>query len=187
MSAGITAGARGAAAGLGQASAGNARKLPHPRKPGLKSKSRGLETTARAAVERREASAPEAGGSRKRIVRGARRARSAGRWQHLFVWCGRFRLRLPALRLPLFIWRRNISGFRLYRKTRARSAPRERDRFSSPLAGEDRSRVARSGEGRARSTAAGPHPARRFAARRPLPQGERAYGASVAFDVYRLP
>ena len=62
MSAGITAGARGAAAGLGQASAGNARTLPRPRKPGLKSKSRGLETTARAAVERREASAPEAGG-----------------------------------------------------------------------------------------------------------------------------
>jgi hypothetical protein len=60
MSAGITAGARGAAAGLGQASAGNARTLARPRKPGLKSKSRGLETTARAAVERREASAPEA-------------------------------------------------------------------------------------------------------------------------------
>jgi hypothetical protein len=38
MSAGITAGARGASAGLGQASAGNARKLPRPRKPGLKSK-----------------------------------------------------------------------------------------------------------------------------------------------------
>ena len=103
MSAGITAGARGAAAGLGQASAGNARKLPRPRKPGLKSKSRGLETTARAAVERRKASAPEAGGSRKRIVRGARRARSAGRWRHLFVWCGRFRLRLPALRLPFYL------------------------------------------------------------------------------------
>jgi hypothetical protein len=63
MSAGITAGARGAAAGLGQASAGNARELPRPRKPGLKSTSRGLETTARAAVERRKASAPEAGGS----------------------------------------------------------------------------------------------------------------------------
>jgi hypothetical protein len=31
---------------------------PRPRKPGLKSKSRGLETTARAAVERRKASAP---------------------------------------------------------------------------------------------------------------------------------
>jgi hypothetical protein len=63
MSAGITAGARGASAGLGQASAGNARKLPRPRKPGLKSRIRGLETTARAAVERREASAPEADGS----------------------------------------------------------------------------------------------------------------------------
>src|ERR1700731_3863747 len=63
MSGGITAGARGASAGLGQASAGNARTLPRPRKPGLKSKSRGLETSARAAVERREASAPEADGS----------------------------------------------------------------------------------------------------------------------------
>src|SRR3984957_5411584 len=60
MSAGITAGARGAAAGLGQASAGNARTLPRPRKPGLKSKSRGLETSVRTAAERREASAPEA-------------------------------------------------------------------------------------------------------------------------------
>jgi hypothetical protein len=49
MSAGITAGARGAAAGLGQERAGNARELPRPRKPGLKSKSR-------------EASAPEADG-----------------------------------------------------------------------------------------------------------------------------
>src|SRR6202166_4562596 len=57
MSTGITAGARGAAAGLGQERAGNARELPRPRKPGLKSKSRGLETLARAAVERREASA----------------------------------------------------------------------------------------------------------------------------------
>ena len=78
MSAGITAGARGAAAGLGQASAGNARTLPRPWKPGLKSKSRGLETTARAAVERRKASAPEAGASCKRIVRGAREARTGG-------------------------------------------------------------------------------------------------------------
>jgi hypothetical protein len=57
MSTGITAGARGAAAGLGQERAGNARELPRPRKPGLKSKSRGLETSDRAAVERREASA----------------------------------------------------------------------------------------------------------------------------------
>ena len=51
-------------------------------------------------------------------------------------------------------------------------ASRERDRFSSPLAGEDRSRAARSGEGSGIPAAAGPHPARRFAARRPLPQGE---------------
>jgi hypothetical protein len=102
MSAGITAGARGASAGLGQAKAGNARWQPRPRKPGLKSKSRGLETSVRAAVERRKASAPEAGGSCKRIVRGARRARGADRWRHLFVWCGQFNLRLPALRLPSF-------------------------------------------------------------------------------------
>ena len=39
-------------------------------------------------MERRKASAPEAGGSRKRIVRGARRARGADRWRHLFVWRG---------------------------------------------------------------------------------------------------
>jgi hypothetical protein len=103
MSAGITTGARGASAGLGQASAGNARKLPRPRKPGLKSKSRGLETSARAAVERREASAPEASGSCKRIARGARRARGADRWRHLFVWRGPFDLRLPALRLPFYL------------------------------------------------------------------------------------
>ena len=53
-------------------------------------------------MERRKASAPEAGGSCKRIVRGARRARGADRWRHLFVWCGPFDLRLPALRLPSF-------------------------------------------------------------------------------------
>ena len=55
-------------------------------------------------MERRKASAPEAGGSCKRIVRGARRARGAGRWRHLFVWCGyNPSLRpLPALRLPSF-------------------------------------------------------------------------------------
>src|SRR5579864_8801391 len=75
----------------------------HPnRKPGLKSKSRGLETSDRAAVERREASAPEAGVPCKRIVRGARRARGADRWRHLFVWRGPFDLRLRALRLPSF-------------------------------------------------------------------------------------
>jgi hypothetical protein len=90
MSAGITTGARGAAAGLGQASAGNARKLPRPRKPGLKSKSRGLETSARAAVERREASAPEADSPCERIVRGARRARSANGWQQPLAWRGQF-------------------------------------------------------------------------------------------------
>ena len=91
------------------------------KQPGLKSKSRGLETSVKAAVERREASAPEAGGPCKRMVRGARRARSANGWQHLFVWCGQFfSLRLPALRLPSFIWRRNSSGFRSCCKTRAR-------------------------------------------------------------------
>src|SRR4029077_16177769 len=106
------------------ASAGNARRLPRPRKPGLKSKSRGLETTARAAVERREASAPEAGGSRKRIVRGARRARSAGRWRHLFVWCGSFDLRLPALRLPFLFGGETAGAFVLAAKL-GRAARRE--------------------------------------------------------------
>jgi len=184
MSAGITAGARGAAAGLGQASAGNARTLPRPRKPGLKSKSRGLETTARAAVERREASAPEADGS-------DRPWRAPRPWRGQVVTSVRvvrpIRFAPSGAPPPFFIWRRNIRGFRSCRKTRARSAPRERVCFSSPLAGEDRSRVARSGEGRACSSAAGPHPARRFAARRPLPQGERADGASFALDVYRPP
>ena len=101
MSAGITAGARGAAAGLGQASAGNARTLPRPRKPGLKSKSRGLETRPepRWSAERR--ARPK---RTVRIVRGARRARGADRWQHLFVWCGPFDLRLPALRLPFILF-----------------------------------------------------------------------------------
>jgi hypothetical protein len=73
------------------------------KQPGPKSKSRGLETSVKAAAERREASAPEAGGPCKRMVRGARRARSANGWQQPLAWRGRFfSLRLPALRLPSF-------------------------------------------------------------------------------------
>jgi hypothetical protein len=98
MPSGTMAGAWGAATGLGQARAGNARRT---RVPGSLAWNRvGGESPTRAAVERRKASAPEAGGSCKRIVRGARRARGADRWRHLFVWCGPFDLRLPALRLP---------------------------------------------------------------------------------------
>ena len=94
MSTGITAGARGAAAGLGQERAGNARELPRPRKPGLKSKSRGLETSDRAAVERREASAFR----RTRGLRPKRRGMATSA-----AWRGPTgQLRLPALRLPSF-------------------------------------------------------------------------------------
>ena len=60
------------------------------KQPGLKSKSRGLETSDRAAAERREANAPEAGGPCKRIFRGARRARSANGWQCPLAWRGQF-------------------------------------------------------------------------------------------------
>src|SRR5580704_879508 len=151
MSAGITAGARGAAAGLGQASAGNARTLPPPRKPGLKSRSRGLETTARAAVERREASAPSADG-----------------WRHLFVWCGRFRLRLPALRLPLFVWRRNIRGFCSCRKTRARRRRENGLALPSPGGGGSRGGVRGDAGIRSALRALSPHPAALRAATFPL-------------------
>ena len=121
MSTGITAGARGAAAGLGQERAGNARELPRPRKPGLKSKSRGLETSDKAAVERREASA-------SRWTRGF--ARSANRWQHLLAWRGPTgQLRLPALRLPsLFFEAMTIRSFG--RQTSDARASRERERAS---------------------------------------------------------
>ena len=86
--------------------------------------------------------------------------------------CGSSELRFSALRLPSLLFRRQSIGTGLAKL--GRGASREQDRFSSPLAGEDRSRAARSGEGSGIPTAAGPHPARRFAARRPLPQGERA-------------
>ena len=129
MSAGITAGARGASAGLGQASAGNARTPPRPRKPGLKSRIRGLETSVRAAVERRKASAPEADGSdrpwraprpkRGQVATSVRVVRPIS-----FAPYG-----APP---PFFIWRRNISGFRSCCKTRVRRAPRERDRSYLP-------------------------------------------------------
>jgi hypothetical protein len=76
MRAGTTAGAGGAFPGLGQAGAGNARLAardlrplvgagfsdhalsPRPRKPGLELSERGESPLARAAVERRQASAP---------------------------------------------------------------------------------------------------------------------------------
>jgi hypothetical protein len=94
---------------------------PRPRKPGLKSKSRGLETSVEAAAERREASAPEAGGPCKRMVRGARRARSANGWQQPLAWRGQFSVcAFRRSASPHFLWRRNISGFRSCCKTRAR-------------------------------------------------------------------
>jgi hypothetical protein len=104
------------------------------KQPGPKSKSRGLETSARAAAERREASAPEAGGPCKRMVRGARRARSANGWQQPLAWRGQFSVcAFRRSASPHFIWRRNSSGFRSCCKTRARRAPRERDYLLSPL------------------------------------------------------
>jgi len=58
---GTTAGVRGAASGLGQEGAGNARLAnrgsPRPRKPGLELSRQGDNRPARAAMERREASA----------------------------------------------------------------------------------------------------------------------------------
>ena len=48
------------------------------------------ETSVKTAVERREASAPEADGPCKRIFRGARRARSANGWQQPLAWRGQF-------------------------------------------------------------------------------------------------
>src|SRR5580704_4411531 len=120
MSTGITAGARGAAAGLGQERAGYARELPRPRKPGLESKSRGLETLVRAAVERRKASA-------SRWTRGP--ARSAYGWQHpMRGEAPRDSCAFSALRLPLFFWRQKLRGFDL--QNSGAGASRERDRFS---------------------------------------------------------
>jgi hypothetical protein len=83
------------------------------KQPGLKSKSRGLETSVKAAAERREASAPEADGPCKRAVRGARRARSANGWQQPLAWRGQFSVcAFRRSASPHFIWRRNNSGFR---------------------------------------------------------------------------
>ena len=123
MSTGITAGARGAAARLGQERAGNARELPRPRKPGLESKSRGLETSVRAAVERREASA-------SRRTRGLRPKR---RWMATSAaWRGPTgQLRLPALRLPSFFEAMTIRSFG--RQTSGARASRERERTSFAL------------------------------------------------------
>ncbi len=57
MPSGTTAGAWGASTGLGQARAGNARRTRRPRKPGLEL-SHDVKVVARAAAERRKASAP---------------------------------------------------------------------------------------------------------------------------------
>jgi hypothetical protein len=102
MSAGITTGAWGAATGLGQESAGNARA---DRVPGNLAWSRksGVKASARAAVERRKASA-------SRWTRG--RARSANRWQHLIAWRGPTgQLRLFGAPPPLIFWRQKLGGF----------------------------------------------------------------------------
>jgi hypothetical protein len=106
------------------------------KQPGLKSKSRGLETSVKAAAERREASAPEAGGPCKRIFRGARRARSANGWQQPLAWRGQFSVcAFRRSASPHFMWRRNFSGFRSCCKTRARIAPRECNYFPPPRSG----------------------------------------------------
>jgi hypothetical protein len=104
------------------------------KQPGLKSKSRGLETSVKAAVERREASAPEAGGPCKRIFRGARRARSANGWQQPLAWRGQFSVcAFRRSASPHFIWRRNFSGFRSCCKTRARMRREDESAcFTSP-------------------------------------------------------
>ena len=81
------------------------------KQPGLKSKSRGLETSVKAAAERREASAAEAGGPCKRMVRGARRARSANGWRQPLAWRGQFSVcAFRRSASPHFIWRRNLCG-----------------------------------------------------------------------------
>jgi len=137
MSAGITAGARGASAGLGQECAGNARKHPRPRKPGLKSKSRGLETSARAAVERREASAPEAGGPCKRAFRGARRARSANGWQQPLAWRGQFQFAPSGAPPPLILLEAKQQWLSFLLQNSGADASRERENASAPaIAGE---------------------------------------------------
>ena len=103
------------------------------KQPGLKSKSRGLETSDRAAAERREASAPEAGGPCKRTVRGARRARSANGWQQPLAWRGQFfSLRLPALRLPSFYLEAKQQWLSFLPQSSDAVASRERGRLHPP-------------------------------------------------------
>jgi hypothetical protein len=104
------------------------------KQPGLKSKSRGLETSVKAAAERREASAPEADGPCKRMVRGARRARSANGWQQPLAWRGQFSVcAFRRSASPHFMWRRNSSGFRSCCKTRARMRREDESAcFTSP-------------------------------------------------------
>ena len=113
MQAGITTGRWGAATGLGQVWAGNARNncvrccprkgerhrsafLPRPRKPGLKSRAAGESPHVRAAVERRQASCPllypppHAG---EDMEGGSGRASCTAGWSK----------RLPAFRFPFFL------------------------------------------------------------------------------------
>ena len=63
---------------------------------------------ARAGVERRRSFAPASAAAERRQTSAlrfsARRARSAGEWQHSFAWLGQYPLRLSALRLLSFLF-----------------------------------------------------------------------------------
>ena len=90
MLSGTTAGVGGAFPGLGQAKAGNALPERRPRKPGLEL-SQDVKVLARAAVERRKASAPRKQMSCADCVHlsaARRRARHIGKRQRLPVWRG---------------------------------------------------------------------------------------------------
>jgi hypothetical protein len=62
---------------------------------------------ARAGVERWRSFAPASAAAERRQTSAlrfsARRARSAGEWQHSFAWLGQYPLRLSALRLLSFL------------------------------------------------------------------------------------
>ena len=154
--AGITTGARGASlkrGALHRVKRGLDRASAHGR-----SKSRG-----RAPKGERAPSRPprKRGGEEK----GARRIRRCG---------PRF---APSGALPPLIFLEANTSCRSLPKLGCGCIARTRS-LSSPLAGEDRSRAARSGEGSGIPAAVGSHPARRFAARHPLPQGEREQRAA---------
>jgi len=144
------------------------------KQPGLKSKSRGLETSTRAAAERREASAAEAGGPCERMVRGARRARSANGWQRPLAWRGQFfSLRLPALRLPLFYLEAKQQWLSFLLQNSGADAPRGRSSSPSPGGGGSRTAGARGGVRgcagiRSALRALSPHPAALRASTFPL-------------------